>query len=244
MNPEEATDYNHPVAYDSDGKPLYAHPPTTAPEPSVVHITRATQPVKQEITPELKQKHDISTRRYPTLNLSDSEYVISAIRRHPIGLIVPMTIGVLLLSLALTLLFNFDLFAQAFGLTGTAANPLVAAVPILMFSVLIVIAVYVAYYVYVNNRFYLTNESVIQVTQTSLFSHREQAVSLGSIEDASYTQNGIIQQIVGYGTIRLSTIGEESSYQFSFVTEPKRQIAILNTAVESFKNGRMVPEVF
>jgi hypothetical protein len=244
MKPEDTTDYNHPVAYDVEGKPLYAHPPTVVGEPNVVHVARSAEPVRQQITPELQQKHDISKRRYPSLNLSDSEYVISAIRRHPIGLVLPMTVGVLLLSFALTLLFNFDLFSKAFHLTGAAADPLVALIPILLFGLLIVIGVYVFYYVYVNNRFYLTNESVIQITQTSLFSHREQAVSLGSVEDASYTQNGIIQQLVGYGAIRLSTIGEESSYQFNYVTDPKKQITLLNSAVESFKNGRVVPEVY
>jgi Bacterial PH domain len=247
MKPEEPVDYNHPVAYDTEGKPLYAHPPTKETElvePQVVHVSRSAEPAKQKITPELQQKHDISKNRYPTLNLSDGEYVISAIRRHPIGLLLPMTVGVVLLAMALTLLFNFDLFAQTFGLTGVAADPLIAAVPILMFSAMIVIGVYVVYYVYGNNKFFLTNESVIQITQNSLFSHREQAVSLGSVEDASYSQNGIIQQIVGYGSIRLSTVGDESSYRFNYVANPKKQIALLNSAVEAFKNGRAVKDVY
>lgn len=245
MKPEDSTDYNHPVAYDVQGKPLYAHPPKDTPksEPQVVHIARPSELGDHKVSPELQQKHDISRNRYPTLNLSEGEYVISAIRRHPIGLVVPMIIGVLLLSFALILLFNYDLFVQEFSLTGAAANPAVAAIPILMFSALIVMGVYVVYYVYVNNKFFLTNESVIQITQNSLFSHREQAISLGSIEDASYTQNGIVQQIVGYGSIRLSTIGDESSYRFNYVTDPKKQIALLNSAVESFKNGRAVKDI-
>jgi hypothetical protein len=91
-----------------------------------------------------------------------------------------------------------------------------------------------------NNKFFLTNESVIQEIQTSLFSHHEQTVSLANIEDASYLQQGIIQTMFNYGSIRLSTEGDETTYRFNYVTNPKQQIATLNNAVEAFKNGRPV----
>lgn len=88
--------------------------------------------------------------------------------------------------------------------------------------------------------FYLTNESVIQEIQTSIFSHTEQTVSLMNIEDASYNQRGVLQAMFNYGSIRLSTEGDETTYRFSFVANPKQEIATLNNAVEDFKNGRPV----
>ena len=91
-----------------------------------------------------------------------------------------------------------------------------------------------------RNQFFLTNESVIQEIQRGLFSRHEQTVSLGSIEDASFEQNGLLQTMLNYGSIRLSTEGEETTYRFYFVSNPKEQIARLNNAVESFKNGRPV----
>jgi len=100
--------------------------------------------------------------------------------------------------------------------------------------------VYIAYYVYVSNKLFLTNESVIQEIQLSLFSHREQTVSLANIEDASYEQHGIIQQLFNYGSIRLSTEGDETTYHFSYVANAEQHIATLNNAVEAFKNGRPV----
>ena len=69
---------------------------------------------------------------------------------------------------------------------------------------------------------------------------REQTVSLGSIEDASFKQNGILQTVLDYGTIRLSTEGQETTYVFRYVAHPKKQIATLNNAIEAFKNGRPV----
>ena len=98
----------------------------------------------------------------------------------------------------------------------------------------------VALWIYLQNQFFLTNESVIQEIQESLFSRHEQTVSLGSIEDASFRQSGIIQTVFNYGTIRLSTEGEETTYIFHFVARPREQIAVINNAIEDFKNGRPV----
>ena len=86
----------------------------------------------------------------------------------------------------------------------------------------------------------MTNERVIQEIQESLFSRREQTVSLGSIEDASFHQSGIVQTLFNYGTIRLSTEGEETTYIFRYVANPRAQVAVLNNAIEAFKNGRPV----
>jgi uncharacterized membrane protein YdbT with pleckstrin-like domain len=109
-----------------------------------------------------------------------------------------------------------------------------------LLTLLFLIGGYIAVWVYINNRFFLTNESVIQEIQTSLFSKHEQTVSLSNIEDASSRQNGLVQSILDYGSIRLSTEGDETTYRFNYVTNPKQEIATLNNAVEAFKNGRPV----
>jgi hypothetical protein len=252
MNPNEVAPtqdtYDQPVAYDSEGRPLYAHPPakpvpaslTQAAIQQVVHIARAVDPIKQEISDATKKKHDLSTRLYPSLNLSDNEYVINAVRRHPIGLIIPLLLGVLLITAALTVLSNYAAIVELLNIQGQLAEVSSMAIPLLLFCVIIGLGMFVVYYVYVNNKFFLTNESVIQEIQISLFAHNEQTVSLGNIEDASYNQAGILQQIVNYGSIRLSTEGDETTYRFTYVANPKQHIATLNNAVEAFKNGRPV----
>jgi uncharacterized membrane protein YdbT with pleckstrin-like domain len=243
MKPEQPTDQPEPVAYDHEGRPLYAHPPKQAAEATnhtVVHMARMVEPVKQEVSPEVKLKHERSMRQYPFLNLSEGEYIIRAIRRHPIGLIVPLGIGVLILALALGVLFNYDAVVDTLGLQGAAADAGAVTLPILLFCILVGLGMYVVYYVYVNNKFFLTNESVIQEIQVSLFSRHEQTVSLANIEDASFRQENIIQHLFDYGSIRLSTEGDETTYRFTYVAGPKRHVAILNNAVEAFKNGRPV----
>ncbi|MES2630578.1 MAG: PH domain-containing protein [Patescibacteria group bacterium] len=237
-------DKDQPVAYDAQGRPLYAHPPVEqpqpAPVPSVVHVSRAVSPEKVVVSPEVQSRHEESVAHFPLLNLSAGEYVINAVRRHPIGLVIPLGLGTLLIGITLGILLNYNAFADSVGFTGAMAEMSTAATPLLVFCALIALGMFVAWYVYVNNKFFLTNESVIQEIQHSLFSRLEQTVSLASIEDASYTQVGVLQHILDYGDIRLSTEGDETTYRFSYVSKPKDHVRILNDAVEAFKNGRPV----
>lgn len=280
MNPEQphvpppvTPDTPQPVAYDANGQPLYAHPPTTeqmanitksqqeinshvraapssapgynydprlrtqyANEPHVVHAKREIDPQPFEISEEMKSRHDISSRRYPGLNLSDGEYVLLDIKRHPIGMLAPVVGGGIIAVALIALLIVYPADATMSGLPNFAA----VAIIIGMLLLLVGIGTFVAIWVYLQNQFFLTNESVIQEIQTSLFSRREQTVSLGSIEDASFTQHGVLQTMLNYGSIRLSTEGDETTYRFQYVSNPKKQVAVVSNAIESFKNGRPV----
>ncbi len=245
MTEEKPEQYEKPVAYDADGRPLYAHPTTKVDTSThqVVHVSRSLEPFQQEVSPEVKIKHDRSMELFPGLNLSKGEYVIAAVKRHPIGLFFPMLAGVFLLSITLSVVFNYDLIVETFNIKGELANIVNVFVPLMLFAALIVLGTYVSYYVYSKNKLYLTNESLIQETQTSLFSHHEQTVSLLNIEDASYDQKGIVQQLFDYGSIRLSTEGEETTYRFDYVANPRHHIAVLNNAVEAFKYGRPINDI-
>lgn len=240
MNDEE-----QPVAYDAEGRPLYAHPPKPAePTPAapapVVQVTRPISPEKPTVSPEDQKRHEESKESYPTLNLSEGEHVISAVTRHPIGLVVPIGLGTIVIGLALGILVNYGALVESLNIVGIPADASSIALPILLLCLAVGLGMFISWYVYVSNKFFLTNESVIQEIQYSLFSRLEQTVSLSNIEDASYTQTGILQQLLNYGDIRLSTEGDETTYRFSYVANPRDHINELNNAVESFKNGRPV----
>ncbi len=245
MSPTQQQDYSKPVAYDQQGNPLYARPPQdNIPQPSVVYISRPINPVDQPIPPEILARYEESKKKYPDLNLSRGEYVISAVRRHPIGLL-----QIWIIVIALILLFGATYAMLFLGQSpseiltnGITEEQTGTGLLLLALSALFVMGGFVASYIYNNNRFYLTNESVIQEIQTTLFARHEQTVSLSNIEDASYKQNGILPAIFNFGTIRLSTEGDETTYSFSYVANPKRHIAVLNNAVEAFKNGRPVED--
>lgn len=224
-----------PIAYDEDGRPLYAAPP----EAQYVHVSRAISPAKQPVSPEIKARHDESVRRYPSLNLSEGEYVISAVKRHWIGMLLPAAVTVFMVAFIMSIAINYSIIASSLGFGDTPLQGVVLLIGTLL-SLLFLIGGYVALWVYTNNKFFLTNESVIQELQYSLFARREQTVSLVNIEDASYRQEGLLPTLLNYGSIRLSTEGDETTYRFRYVANPKKEIALLNNAVEAFKNGRPI----
>lgn len=208
-------------------------------EPHVVHATRAVEPQVPDISPELRQKHEESKKQYPFLNLSEGEFVLMSIRRHPIGMVIPVlftAIPIVLLG-SVAMLYP-DIYNESNGANLPGVGIMVFV--LLMAMLLVGLGGFIAVWVYLQNRFYLTNESIIQEIQHNLFSRHEQTVSLGSIEDASFKKYGVLQLMFDYGTIRLSTEGEETTYRFQYVAEPKKQVAIVNNAVEAFKNGRPV----
>lgn len=243
---DEPIDYSQPVAYDKQGRPLYAHPPVaqqpTAEEyPPVVYMTRPAEPLSQHVSEAAQKKHDDSVRAYPGLNLSKGEYVISAVRRHPIGLVSIWAV-VVATFLATFVVIPILVMQMAPGFIDSLNDQAKANGTLFLgaLAVLYTLGGVVATVVYRGNKFFLTNESVIQNIQHHLLSQKEQTISLTNIEDASYRQHGLIQTIFNYGSLRLSTEGDETTYRFSFVANPKHQVDLLNNAVEAFKNGRPV----
>lgn len=243
---QEQKDYSTPVAYGPNGEPLYAHPIEVNQQgPQFVHMSRSVDPVKPTLPPELQQKHDDSVQQYPALNISEQEYVIAEVRRHPLGLLSVVIVTALIVVAVYVIYFLYSVFLG--GHSGDTSSigvnlptPAMLFVPFLILEALVILGGFMTSWVYRQNKFYLTNESVIQEIQTSLFSHDEQTISLANVEDVSFQQNGIFANIFGYGSIRMSTEGDETTYQFTFVAHPKDQAALLNNAVEAFKNGRPV----
>lgn len=208
-------------------------------EPSVIHTSRPIEPEQREISPELQQRHEESKRLYPELNLSTGEVVLLKVHRHIIGILAPVLVTTFVLCLLVVVWIMYPVLLEQGTVEGL---PSTEAASLLLLPLILLVGLfgYIAVWVYMRNTFFLTNESVIQEIQYSLFSKYEQTVSLGSIEDVSYRQTGVLQTMFNYGTIRLSTEGEETTYRFQYVANPKQQVAILNNAVESFKNGRPV----
>lgn len=180
-------------------------------------------------------RHAESEAKYPGLPLSDGEYVITSVRRHPIGILSIwvadlMVVAFVILS-AILVLKNPDVLLA----TGLTVNPDAALFIFGLLTLLVLLLGYVGAAIYNDNRFFVTNESVIQHIRTGLFSSREQVIALSGVEDASFVQHGVLQYLLGYGSIRLSTVGDETTYRFTLVEDPREQLQALNDAVELFK---------
>ena len=155
-------------------------------------------------------RHKRSVKDFPFLKLEDNEYVEFAFKRARIWL--NLILGSLSAGLILILLaFLLVLLGQS-SIDATGISFLYIILGALLFAVLL--AGLFTIIVYRGNRLFVTNKHVIQLTMVSPMANSVNMIDLSSIEDTSFSQNGIMQKIFGYGTFRLSTIGEESTYTF------------------------------
>lgn len=203
------------------------------------------QPVMQVEVPVgdprvIKARHEQSVKTYPDITVDEDEYVVLSMRRHSLGyllnIIFSAFIGVLLISTWIIICFM--------------PNPL----PIpenfkpqisLIFgsiTLLLIILTYVNYVVYRANRFVTTNERAIQWISNTIMSQKKQVINLESIEDISYSREGILQHLFDYGTVKLSTVGDESTYTFPFSPNPDKKAEFLSDIVEAARENQMLSD--
>jgi len=203
------------------------------------------QPVMQVEVPAgdprvIKARHEQSVKTYPDITVDEDEYVVLSMRRHSLGyllnIIFSAFIGVLLISAWIIICFM--------------PNPLPIPANFkpqisLIFSsitLLLIILTYVNYVVYRANRFVITNERAIQWISNTIMSQKKQVINLESIEDISYSREGILQHLFDYGTVKLSTVGDESTYTFPFSPNPDKKAEFLSDIVEAARENQMLSD--
>lgn len=198
---------------------------------------RQTAVARAKITLEEQAMHEQSARQYPQLALSPGEYVLEEVRRHPIGLVSIWAITALLVLVAFALVplysLNEGIFSEA-TLIPMDSLPSVTGITAVSFflALLFLLGGVIAAFVYNGNRFYITTESIVQIVQYSLFNTKRQVVNLINVEDVSADQKGILQHLLNYGTLRLSTQGEDTIYHFRFVANPNDVVHKVHDATE------------
>jgi len=160
----------------------------------------------------IKIRHERSKKDYPGLKLDEDEYVEYAFSRAKICLW--MILGSLVAGLIVILLaFLFVLMSQA-KIDEMGKNFLF----IILFALLaaaIIIGI-IAVRVFNGNKIYVTNKHIIQYVMDSIVSSSVNVIDLSMVEDASFKQENILQQMFHYGTFRLSTVGDETTYTFKY----------------------------
>lgn len=159
-----------------------------------------------------KIRHDRSKKDFPGLKLEDDEYVEFFFKRAKICLM--MIWGGTFVGLVIILLaFLFVLMGQA-KLDEMGVRFLFIILFALLAAALIICML--ALKVYRGNKLYITNKRAIQMVMNSPVSTSINIIDLFSVEDASFRQENILQKIFRYGTLRLATVGDETTYTFTF----------------------------
>ena len=159
-----------------------------------------------------KIRHERSKKDFPDLSLQDGEYIEFAFKRARICLLA-ILIGIAVSLIVILLAFLLVLLGQSM-LDEMGKNFLFIILSALLAAAVLIGAI--AIMIYNGNQLFITNRRVIQKTMDSPVSKSVNIIDLVSIEDASYHQKGILQNFLHYGTLRLATVGDETTYTFKY----------------------------
>ena len=188
----------------------------------------------------IRKRHEDSLKKYPAVKVDEDEYVVMSLRRHAIGLVgmivVSFIIFVVLVSAWILICFTPNKFE--------IAESLKANLSIIFgsLSFLVLVSGYIGYSTYNANRFFITNERVIQWIVSGLLDRKNQVINLESVEDISFVQTGILQHLFNYGTIRMSTTGDEFTYTFHFAKNPAKIVEVLGEIAESARENQSISD--
>ena len=179
----------------------------------------------------VKIRNARSKKDFPFLKLEDDEYVEYAFKRsktHLMLILGGLGLGLIIVLIAFLLVImgqdTLDEMGRHFLYIILAT--LVAAV---------FIAGFFAMKIYKGNRLFITNKHAIQLVKNSPMSGSTNVIDLCSVEDASFSRNGFIQTMFNYGTLRLSTVGDETTYTFPYADVSPMELKDISDLISEAK---------
>lgn len=160
----------------------------------------------------VKIRHERSKKDFPKLELEEDEYVEFFFRRAKVCLAMiwgGSAFGLIVVLLAFLLVLMGQSMLDEMG-----KNFLFMILATLLAAVVLIWLI--ALKVYRGNKLYITNKHVTQMIMESPVATSINIIDLASVEDASFRQENLWQKLFKYGTFRLSTVGDETTYTFKY----------------------------
>lgn len=176
------------------------------------------------------------------IKLEKNEKIELLITRSKLGLLLIWTcmtaglVALTLITVSLPSIFRDISQQMIFQIDESAFGYLY--IIIAMLYVVVIFTANVSAYVYKNNYLYVTNKRLIHRSTTALFAKSTNVIDLKSIEDVSFKQTGFVQYVFRLGTIRMSTVGDETTYCFDYVDTPTDELDAITHLIHVEKNKK------
>jgi flagellar biosynthesis protein FliQ len=187
-----------------------------------------------------KVQHARSAKDFPEIDLEQDEYVVLHIKRSRLGIaFIWAVVAVMIVALSLVLIFfagsNADISNTVFSLNDASLHYL--RLVIFVLYILFFFGGFVGQNIYDANHIYVTNRRVIQKSRSTIFANSTNIIELRRIEDVSFHQSSLIDHICNFGTLRMSTIGDETTYTLKNVDTPHDEVKTISHLVYECKKG-------
>jgi membrane protein YdbS with pleckstrin-like domain len=149
--------------------------------------------------------------------LVEGENILTVVRRSIIGLIGIYAVAFVAVAAIVGLVIALS--PGTFKTSSTTISGSLSAI-IVLSAVLLALILFVATYVYRQSRLLVTNKSLVQVMQRTLFIRKVSRLSMSNVEDVNEEQRGILANLFSYGTLTVQTAGTEDNFIFTLCPNP------------------------
>jgi uncharacterized membrane protein YdbT with pleckstrin-like domain len=151
--------------------------------------------------------------------LEPGERVLTVVRRSAVGLL-----GIYLVATAAILAIVGLVIALSPDTFNTDSVNISAALSgiIIVGATLLVLILFTATYIYKQSRLLVTDKSLVQIMQKTLFNKKVSRLSMSNVEDVSEEQRGFLASFFNYGTLTVQTAGTEDNFVFSLCPNPAK----------------------
>jgi hypothetical protein len=149
--------------------------------------------------------------------LEPGETVVTIVHRSIIGLLGIYLVTIVAVVAIFVLIITIS--PDTFNTSSQNISPALSAI-MLLGAVLLVLILFTVTYIYRQSRLLLTDRSLVQIMQKSLFIRKVSRLSYSNVEDVSAEQRGILASIFGYGTLLVQTAGERDNFDFTLCPNP------------------------
>jgi uncharacterized membrane protein YdbT with pleckstrin-like domain len=151
--------------------------------------------------------------------LEPGECVLTVVHRSIIGLLGIYLVAFLAVAAIVALVFTVS--PDTFDTSSASISGMVSAI-IILAAVLLGIILFAATHVYRQSRLLVTNRSLVQVMQKTLFIRKVSRLSMSNVEDVSEEQRGFAASLFNYGTLTVQTAGTEDNFIFTLCPNPTK----------------------
>ncbi len=156
------------------------------------------------------------------------EIKMAEIAKHPIGVVILYIQAVIGLSVAAFLAY----FLTPVVVTNSDDAFFYATLFMVGGAFLTVLVLAVATFIYFQNRLIMTDRNITQILQYGLFNRKVSQLNISNVEDVTALQNGVLQTMFNYGTLKIETAGEQMNFNFTNCPSPGHYAKIILDARE------------
>lgn len=173
-----------------------------------------------------------SPARQSMIRLDADEKQLAVIKRHPFGIIIiyvqlifGIVVAAALVWLLLPTFVDREEQPQVYGWVGVGFVAL---------ALLMAMIALIATYIYRQSKLIVTDKTITQVLQESLFSRKISQLALPNVEDVTADRHGFFATIINYGDLNVETAGEQENFHFIFAPIPDNYAKMILEAREQF----------